>query len=113
MDHGRFGPQGVLGGADGMPNSVTVWRGGEAYIPLHLSKDQDIPLSAGDRVDVGTPGGGGYGVAWERDPALVLHDARMGYYTADQARDLFGVVLLSDLSGVDERATAARRSGLA
>jgi N-methylhydantoinase B len=113
MDHGRFGPQGVLGGADGMPNSVTVWRGGEAYIPPHLSKDQDIPLSAGDRVDVGTPGGGGYGVAWERDPALVLHDARMGYYTADQARDLFGVVLLSDLSGVDERATAARRSGLA
>ena len=23
MDHGRVGPQGVMGGSDGMPNSVT------------------------------------------------------------------------------------------
>ncbi|MCO5064020.1 MAG: hydantoinase B/oxoprolinase family protein [Rhizobiaceae bacterium] len=90
MDHGRFGPQGALGGADGQPNRVTVFRGGEAHVPEHLSKEQDIPLNAGDRVCVDTPGGGGYGDPRLRDPQLVSRDIALGYYTAEQARALFG-----------------------
>lgn len=78
MDHGRFGPQGALGGADGAPNEVEVWRDGEMYTPEHLSKEQDIPLRAGDRVRVRTPGGGGYGPASERDSALIEEDKRLG-----------------------------------
>ncbi|NNE50825.1 MAG: methylhydantoinase [Sulfitobacter sp.] len=78
MDHGRFGPQGALGGADGAVNEVEIWRGGEKYIPEHLSKEQDIPLQAGDRVRVRTPGGGGYGDPEERDPALEAEDRRLG-----------------------------------
>ncbi len=78
MDHGRFGPQGALGGADGAPNEVEVWRGGEKYIPEHLSKEQDIPLQAGDRVRVKTPGGGGYGDPADRDAALTEEDHRLG-----------------------------------
>ena len=89
MDHGRVGPQGVLGGSDGMVNSVTVFRGGEAHVPPHLSKEQDIPLKAGDRVRVGTPGGGGYGDPRRRDPALVERDVALGYYTPEQAAALF------------------------
>ena len=85
MDHGRFGPQGALGGADGAVNTVTVFRDGEAHVPKHLSKEQDIPLKAGDRVRVGTPGGGGYGDPFERDPELVRRDVALGYYTADGA----------------------------
>ena len=76
MDHGRFGPQGALGGDDGVVNSVVVYRNGKAHVPRHLSKEQDIPLQAGDRVEVGTPGGGGYGNAFDRDPALVLRTWR-------------------------------------
>lgn len=110
MDHGRFGPQGVQGGADGSPNTVTVWRKGTSYIPKHLSKDQDIPIEAGDHVDVGTPGGGGYGDPFERDAEAVLDDVRLGYYTAEQALQLFGVVVKNDLSAVDHEATAARRN---
>ena len=68
MDHGRFGPPGVHGGGDGAPNVVRVHRGGETLIPEHLSKDQDIPLNAGDRVEVMTPGGGGYGDPLAREP---------------------------------------------
>ncbi|WP_189478905.1 hydantoinase B/oxoprolinase family protein [Mesorhizobium sp. M1E.F.Ca.ET.063.01.1.1] len=90
MDHGRFGPQGALGGRDGAPNSVTVFRGGEAHVPPHLSKEQDIALKAGDRVRVGTPGGGGYGDPSERDPRLIAEDVRLGYYTPEQAREMFG-----------------------
>lgn len=78
MDHGRFGPQGALGGADGAVNEVEVWRGGEMYVPEHLSKEQDIPLKAGDRVRVRTPGGGGYGDPAERDPELTAEDKRLG-----------------------------------
>jgi N-methylhydantoinase B len=96
MDHGRFGPQGALGGRDGAVNSVTVFRDGTPHIPPHLSKEQDIPLKAGDRVRVGTPGGGGYGDPRERDPELVRHDVAMGYYTAEQAKELFGVVIAAD-----------------
>ena len=90
MDHGRVGPQGVLGGSDGAVNTVTVYRNGEAHVPPHLSKERDIPLKAGDRVSVGTPGGGGYGDPAERDPALVAHDVAMGYYTPQQAEQMFG-----------------------
>lgn len=78
MDHGRFGPQGALGGADGAVNEVEVWREGVKYIPEHLSKEQDIPLQAGDRVRVKTPGGGGYGSALERDLDLIKEDKRLG-----------------------------------
>jgi N-methylhydantoinase B len=90
MDHGRVGPQGALGGQDGAVNTVTVFRDGVAHVPPHLSKEQDIPLKAGDRVRVGTPGGGGYGDPAKRDRALVEHDVGMGYYTREQAEELFG-----------------------
>lgn len=93
MDHGRFGPPGILGGADGARNDVTVWQGQEPYTPAHLSKEQDIPLVAGDRVAVGTPGGGGYGDPFTRDPALVLRDVLAGYYSVEQAAGMFGVAL--------------------
>lgn len=78
MDHGRFGPQGALGGEDGAVNEVEILRDGERYVPEHLSKEQDIPLKAGDRVRVKTPGGGGYGPAKDRDPKLTAQDKRLG-----------------------------------
>lgn len=109
MDHGRFGPQGVLGGQDGTVNKVTVWRGEEAYVPEHLSKEQDIPLAPGDRVHVRTPGGGGYGDPFQRPADAVLTDVVLGRYTVDQAVDLFGVVLTGSPLQVDEAATADLR----
>ena len=109
MDHGRTGPQGVLGGADGAPNEVTVWRGGVPTTPEHLSKAQDIPLAPGDRVRVRTPGGGGYGDPFARDPGAVARDVALGRYTPDEADALFGVVLAED-GAIDHEATAARRA---
>ncbi|WP_370244791.1 hydantoinase B/oxoprolinase family protein [Salipiger sp.] len=90
MDHGRFGPQGALGGGDGAVNEVAVTRGGESFTPEHLSKAQDIALVAGDRVRVKTPGGGGYGDPATRERALVEEDVRLGRYTAEEAKRLFG-----------------------
>ena len=103
-----FGPQGVLGGADGACNAVTVWQGGAAHVPEHLSKEQDIAMCPGDRVHVRTPGGGGYGDPFTRDPAAVARDVALGYYTAAQAKDLFGVCLTE--GRVDPAATAVHRT---
>ncbi|MEZ2223188.1 hydantoinase B/oxoprolinase family protein [Rhizobium sp. RCC_161_2] len=113
MDHGRFGPQGALGGGDGRTNSVTVWRGGEAMTPEHLSKAQDIALKPGDRVRVGTPGGGGYGDPLTREPQAVVEDVRLGRYTSAEALDLFGVVVTVDCHAdatATERARASRKA---
>ena len=109
MDHGRFGPQGVLGGRDGTPNQVTVWQSGLPHTPEHLSKEQDIPLAPGDRVHVRTPGGGGYGDPMKRAPEAVLEDVRLERYTPDQAEALFGVALTGTPPRIDPDRTAALR----
>ncbi len=111
MDHGRFGPQGALGGMDGATNLVEVWRNGQRHIPPHLSKEQNIRLTAGDRVHVGTPGGGGYGDPHLRPPEDVLEDVRLGYYTVAQARSMFGVAISGDPPAIDTAATASLRTG--
>jgi N-methylhydantoinase B len=91
MDHGRFGPKGALGGADGGVNRVRVARtDGSVYVPPHLSKDQDIQLEAGDVVAVSTPGGGGFGDPARRDPASIARDLARGYYTEAEIGRLFG-----------------------
>ncbi|MEO4044231.1 hydantoinase B/oxoprolinase family protein [Hoeflea sp. CAU 1731] len=109
MDHGRYGPQGALGGADGARNEVTVWQNGRAHTPPHLSKEQDIAMGAGDHVLVRTPGGGGYGDPFERELSAVLKDVLLERYTRDQARDLFGVAISGDPGKIDVVETSRLR----
>ena len=110
MDHGRFGPQGVLGGKDGVVNKVQVEQNGETYIPPHLSKDQNILVQTGDTIRVSTPGGGGYENPFLRNPDLVRHDVQRGYYTPQEAQERFGVVLNLQ-NEVDSKATQKLRKG--
>ena len=112
MDHGRFGPQGALGGKDGDVNKVIVLRGETSYVPKHLSKEQDIALAPGDRVWVRTPGGGGYGDPLQRSIDAVLEHVRLERYSLAQARDFYGVVLFKRDGSlfVDEVATSKSRS---
>ena len=90
MDHGRTGPQGVLGGHDGAVNTVEVNRGDVTYRPPHLSKDQDIQIGVGDVVRVSTPGGGGFGDPARRDPAAIARDVARGYYDEVDVLEKFG-----------------------
>ena len=109
MDHGRFGPQGVLGGKDGGVNRVRIERHGETYIPPHLSKDQNVIVKEGDTIRVSTPGGGGYENPFLSNPELVKHDVQRGYYTTQQVKENFGVVL--NFKGeIDEKATQKLRN---
>jgi len=111
MDHGRFGPQGALGGNDGDVNKVVILRNGSSYVPKHLSKEQDITLAPGDRVWVRTPGGGGYGDPLQRPVDAVREDVRLERYSLTEARDLYGVVLIKNgnVLCVDEAETAKLR----
>ena len=80
MDHGRSGPPGILGGAAGAPNRVTVMQDGKEIVPEHLSKGEGFRLKAGDSVAVLTPGGGGYGDVAERDPQRISGDRQNSYF---------------------------------
>jgi len=65
---------------------------------------------AGDAITVRTPGGGGYGDPWQRDPALVARDVARGYISADDASRDYGVALTGgDPPAVDRRATESLR----
>ena len=99
MDHGRFGPQGALGGGDGAVNKVVILRGEKSYVPLHLSKEQDISMAPGDTVWVRTPGGGGYGDPLKRPPLAVFEDVRLGRVSIEQALMFYGVIVKVDNEG--------------
>jgi len=80
MEHGRFGPPGILGGKPGAPNVIRICQGGKIVQPEHISKGEGFVLKPGDWIEVETPGGGGYGDPAERDPVLIERDRIRGYY---------------------------------
>ncbi|HYX04436.1 MAG TPA: hydantoinase B/oxoprolinase family protein [Reyranella sp.] len=57
-----------------------------------------------------SPGGGGYGDAYTRDPARVLRDVRDDIVSAEAAERDYGVAVTQDRRSVDEARTAALRS---
>ncbi|RBM06301.1 hydantoinase B/oxoprolinase family protein [Streptomyces sp. PT12] len=55
-----------------------------------LNKITDLRLAAGQRVQVLTGGGGGYGDPRQRDPELVARDVADAYISPRRARDVYG-----------------------
>jgi N-methylhydantoinase B len=110
MDHGRYGPQGAKGGDNGNVNEVKVEIDKKIYVPIHLSKEQDIQLKQGDTVHVKTPGGGGYGDPFTRKPFLVLKDVKEQKYTIDNASKLFGVYIDKKSLKIDDLKTKSLRA---
>jgi N-methylhydantoinase B len=82
MEHGKTGPHGLFGGEPGACNEIRIIRDDATETLPHVSKGADIPLKAGEKVEVRTPGGGGYGPATERSAELRERDARRGYTPA-------------------------------
>ncbi len=82
MDHGRFGPPGLMGGEPGATNQIEISQGGSVALPEHISKGEGYTLEPGDWVQVRTPGGGGYGLPSERLPETIERDRRRGYYSS-------------------------------
>jgi N-methylhydantoinase B len=107
-ERGRYPPQGVAGGGPGACN-IFEYDGdqGRARPPL-VSKMTGLRITRGQRLRLESPGGGGYGPAFERAPDAVAEDVRLGYVSRRAARRDYGVALDAD-GRVDEAATVGLR----
>lgn len=103
-------PKGAVGGGEGATGNIIVnpGREGEKQLPTRYA---DYPLKAGDTFRLYTPGGGGLGDPFRRDPARVLADAREGYVSAERAASEYGVALVEENGAwkIDEARTAELR----
>lgn len=90
MDRGTSGPFGIAGGGEGARTYVKTIRGGTSgALPL-VTKGDGLKLAAGDRIEVGTPGGGGFGAPRMRSAICVENDVAQGYVSRLSARTLYG-----------------------
>jgi N-methylhydantoinase B/oxoprolinase/acetone carboxylase alpha subunit len=120
FDRAKIPGWGVFDGKDGGLSKLLVKRKGddtfrtfvEAFRTVSPTKFTNVLLKRGDVVRYQTPGGGGYGDPFRRDPQAVLTDVRNGWVSLEAARGQYGVVVIDvgDYT-VDEAATAALRSG--
>ncbi|HME44978.1 MAG TPA: hydantoinase B/oxoprolinase family protein [Syntrophorhabdales bacterium] len=62
-------------------------------------------LKPGDVVTIDAPGGGGNGVAFEREPEMVQQDVIEGYVSIEKATEEYGVVIAPDTYEVDVEQT--------
>ena len=109
-ERGKFAPFGVNGGTHAALNRF-VWQSEEGEkTPPMASKIADVKVAEGKRVRLETPGGGGWGSPFTRDPKLVARDVRLGYVSRDRARADYGVALNAQ-GDVDETATRVLRAG--
>lgn len=106
-DRDHWGPHGLFGGRSGRKAYYILMRDGQETF---LGSKTTVQLQAGDTVSFQSPGGGGYGDPFERDPQLVLHDVRDGKVSAERARDEYGVVVDMTDWVVDEQETQKLRA---
>lgn len=111
-ERGRYAPPGVAGGSSGALNRFSYQQDDGQHAPPMASKMVGIKLTKGQRLQLETPGGGGYGQAVERDPAAIAEDVRLGYITREAARKDYGCVL-DETGKPDVAATAALRQEIA
>jgi N-methylhydantoinase B/oxoprolinase/acetone carboxylase alpha subunit len=116
-DRAKRAPWGLWGGGEGSRTRIDLQRRGEAayrsfqehFGLVSPTKFTNVRLSAGDRVRLMSPSGGGYGDPLDREPAAVAADIREGFVSIASAERLYGVVMKDD-GTVDEATTATVRS---
>jgi N-methylhydantoinase B len=99
----KYAPQGLFGAGPGvMAKFLINDKDGD---PSGLTLCQK-----GDVIQFLSAGGGGYGDAYERDPAAVEQDVRNGYVSIENAREEYGVVVDPIKLKVDLEETRKARS---
>ncbi len=111
-ERGRYAPQGVAGGGPGECNIFEYDSEDGKGTPPLTSKMTGLRMARGQRLRLQSPGGGGYGAAFERPPELVAEDVRLGYVSRDAAERDYGVVLDGE-GAVDAPATKKLRQAAA
>jgi len=80
----RHGACGILGGADGLPHSYTLYSEGQDPRAIK-TKEVGLVIHPNDVLVLESGGGGGWGNPAERDPAAVASDIENGFVTDGEA----------------------------
>jgi N-methylhydantoinase B len=104
-------PHGCAGGRDGRAGDIVI-NPNSASAKRLPTRYADYPLRQGNVFRLDTPGGGGFGDPFQREPERVLADVREGYVSRDAAERDYGVVVAETADGlmVDAAATVRKRS---
>ena len=109
-DKRAFPPHGLYEGKEGAP-SMNILRSGTDARVLPVLLSEPVPMKKGDIFCHQMASGGGYGAAFERDPALVLNDVVQGKVTIGGAERDYGVAIIPADQGyvVDKKKTVLLR----
>jgi len=112
IDRFRFAPWGLLGGRNAARARIVRNLGRPDQ--EDLGKIDMVELAEGDTITILTPGGGGYGHPYDRDPQAVLADVERGVVSLERAREDYGVVIIDgtlDMAATETlRAARPKRS---
>ena len=108
-DRAKFAPLGLFGGREGRLARYERVRGDQR---VRIPSKGTTEVAIDERIRVETAGGGGYGPAYERDPALVLRDVVEEKVSPERARDIYGVAVDTVTGQVDEPETQRLRVAL-
>ncbi|MFQ5999074.1 MAG: hydantoinase B/oxoprolinase family protein, partial [Candidatus Bathyarchaeia archaeon] len=106
-DRQKFRPWGLANGKPGASGEYLLTRISGERERLHSKVT--FPLSRGEGIVIRTPGGGGYGHPFERDPRSVLEDVIDGLVSVSNAKADYGVAIRPDCS-LDWETTQELRS---
>lgn len=106
MERYIFPPPGRLGGHTGTTGYTLL--NPDSNRAQDIGKIDVLQMEAGDRLRIGTQGGGGFGDPLDRPAAAVLEDVLNGLVSPEAARDAYGVLLRN--GGIDAAETAALRA---
>ena len=104
FERSKCPPWGLFGGGPGHVGSALVRQLGENDWTRY-QKATGLWIKPGGQLQLLSGGGGGYGPPEERDIERVVEDVRLGYVTAEGARNDYGVVIAADSLEVDRGAT--------
>lgn len=106
MERYHFQPWGRDGGHPGTNGFTRLREAGGAE--RDIGKIDVLHPPPGATVIVGTPGGGGFGDPFDREPDLVLRDVEAGFVSGEAAEREYGVAITE--GKVDTHRTAALRA---
>lgn len=107
-DRRRHRPYGVSGGGLGAASYQALSSSGR-IIELPTMPMQSFRVKQGDVFRLISPGGGGYGDPFMRDPEAVLSDVREGRVSPRAAENEYGVIFNSNGDGINVTATRKNR----
>jgi N-methylhydantoinase B len=89
-DRERHGPWGLFGGKEGKKTLVILQRNNKRH---KISSKETFQLKKDDEIHLHTAGGGGYGLAAERDKQRIIEDVNNGFISRARALKDYNIKL--------------------